>query len=563
MRSLSMKVFGLIVLAVSAVPLAMGATISGTVKGPGGAPFDGAFVEAQNTTTSISTDVLSRQDGSYTVPNLPAGTYRLTIRAVGYKAAPQSQTLQSANQHAKADFALEKGTVRWSDLSVWQGRVLLPNGKGKDLFFGGGPTNETAFGIQGPCFACHNFQSRMSTRQLNYQGWMGMVNYMRRDAASFFLVPPIFTDQNANEAASYLTQVFGVDSNLPASPADLPGYQATVRKFSDEAMNFVYVVYPLADPTWLSFQMYPPTAANGLPSNGSIWVADYGNANRVVGIDPKTGKNTTYMAPCPHPAGIHAIEVGPHGDAWFAEQGCNRVGSVDPRTGKVTEFQDPYRPGKEWSIFGGSKHDAHPMLVDGKVYVFSSGSPASRLDPATGKFTHIAGIPSAYDVIQGNDGNVWFTEMHKNGSIDKVDPKTLKVTKYAPTVDPVTFYPHRIKMDSNGMVWVTCRASRICRLDPKTKAIKDFTPLGPRTARDDYAIGVGPDGGIWWSMSSLDTIQRLDPNTGHIVEYPFPYPEITMRKFFRDAHGRVWWASPANATVGYFYVEGHNRHAAK
>ncbi|HVB34976.1 MAG TPA: carboxypeptidase regulatory-like domain-containing protein [Patescibacteria group bacterium] len=561
MRYLSTKMLGLMVFLFSAVPLAMGATISGTVKGPDGAPFEGAFVEAQNTSTNIMTDVLSHENGQYSVPNLSAGTYRLTIRAVGYKAAPQSETLQTADQQAKADFSLEKGTVQWSDLSVYQAGLLLPNAPGKRLLFG-------------PCFGCHNFQSRMATRRLNYQGWMGLINYMRFDAASYGVGPDgIFpmTNQQAGRLAGYLTQIFGLNSTLPASPADLAGYKATVRKFSKQAMNMVYVVYPLEDSTWCPFQVYPPSIQKGFYADGYIWVADYANANRVIRINPKTGKNTAYMAPCSHAAGIHAIEVGPDGNAWFGEQGCNRIGEVDMKTGKVKQFQAPYLPGLQWKFAGGNIHDAHPMLVDGKVYVFASGTPPSRLDPRTGKFTPIPGRTkeNTYDVYGDPvNGNVWFTDI-VNGPLTEVNPKTLKiVTAYRPPTDPQTFRSHRIAISSKGIVWLTCRTpvvsadtTRVCRVNPKTKAFKQFTPLGPD--KHDYAIALDKAGNVWYSMTFLDTIQRLNPKTGKIVEYPFPYPEITMRKFWRDAKGRIWWASNGNAAVGYFYLANGGMHTTK
>ena len=50
-----------------------GATITGTVKGPDGGPFKGAFVQAQNKNTKITYIVLSSKDGQYRVENLPAG----------------------------------------------------------------------------------------------------------------------------------------------------------------------------------------------------------------------------------------------------------------------------------------------------------------------------------------------------------------------------------------------------------------------------------------------------------------------------------------------------------
>ena len=543
MRPFLQRAAWLLAFVFAGAPLAMCATITGTVKGPDGSPFQGAFVEARNTTTKIMTDVLLHQDGRYEVPDLPPGEYELRIKAVGYKVAPLSDLKLTANQQAEHDFALQKGTVSWSELSVWQARELLPDGPGKNLIFG----KEGSSG--GACFACHDFQSRMAPRQLDKSGWMDLVNFMRNDAVPYFIGPNgafPFTDQMADQAATYLTQVFGPDSTVPGSPADLPGYKATERSYSNDAMNIVYVVYPTPGKNWLPFQVYPPT-------DGSIWVADYGNANQVDRINPETGKADVYTVPCPHASGTHAVEIGPDGMAWFAEQGCNRVGKIDPHSGKVTEYDAGYPAGKEWGLRGGSKHDSHPMMVDGKLYVFSSGGPGTRLDPATGKFTPIEGVPESYDVIEDKfNGKLWFTDISTNGTLREVDPKTLKVLiNYAPAVDPANFRSHRITFDSKGTVWVTCRGNTICRLDPKTLDFKEYTPLGPN--KSDYAIVADDNDKIWYSMSDLDELQRLDPETGKIMEYPFPYPEITMRRFWLY-QGHIWWASPANEAVGYFYL---------
>ncbi|HVB34950.1 MAG TPA: carboxypeptidase regulatory-like domain-containing protein [Patescibacteria group bacterium] len=577
MGTLSRKAFWLAVALLSAAPLAMGATITGTVKGPDGKPFEGAFVEARNTATNISTDVLSHENGGYMAPNLPAGSYVLTIWAPGYKASPRNETLQSADQHARIDFALQKGTVTWADISGWQATQLFPPGPGREVLFG-------------KCFACHEFQHRwVIHRGINYQGWLGLVNFMRNVAMPYFLPPSRFTNQMTNQAATYLTQLFGPNSSLPASPAELAGYQATVRKFSPEAMNIVYVVYPVAgnwvndkwvmNPLIMTSQMYPPTAGMGYPSDGSIWVAEHGNANRVVRINPTTGKMTTYavppdvknLPPCEANGireevdGIHAIEAGPDGKAWFAETGCDRVGSVDPKTGNVTQYA------------GSSAHDAHPMLVDGKLYVFASAG-NTRLDPQTGKFTHIPGVPVSYEVIEDKvNGNLWFTELGfgKGGAgLYEVDPKTLKIVmKFAPPAGtaPAGFSTHRTGIASNGILWLTCYrrahqlwpalSTRVCRFDPKTKALKVYTPLGP--AKYDYAIAVGKGGYVWYSMVKLGTIQRLDPRTGHIIEYPEPFTEPHTLRYWPDSQGRIWTVSQNNVVFYWYLANSNHMRAAK
>jgi hypothetical protein len=45
------------------------------------------------------------------------------------------------------------------------------------------------------------------------------------------------------------------------------------------------------------------------------------------------------------------------------------------------------------------------------------------------------------------------------------------------------------------------------------------------------------------------------------VEYPFPHSDGLMREFFLDSRGRMWYATPTNNRVGYFYLTGANLHS--
>jgi hypothetical protein len=51
-----------------------------------------------------------------------------------------------------------------------------------------------------------------------------------------------------------------------------------------------------------------------------------------------------------------------------------------------------------------------------------------------------------------------------------------------------------------------------------------------------------------------DEVRRLNTTTGKVTEYPFPHSEITSREYFLDALGRMWYATPSNNKVGYFYL---------
>ena len=76
-------------------------------------------------------------------------------------------------------------------------------------------------------FACHGFETRMASVARDKDAWIDRVNYMR-GAMHFFLdsAQP-FTDQNADDVASYINLLFGKNSVLPPSPADMPAYKNT------------------------------------------------------------------------------------------------------------------------------------------------------------------------------------------------------------------------------------------------------------------------------------------------------------------------------------------------
>src|SRR5258708_38060645 len=88
MRSLAP--LGILGFVIFASPFADAATISGTVTGPDGAPFRGAFVQARHAGLKMTVSVLSDSRGRFLAENLPAGAYRLQVRAGGFQ--PNAKT---------------------------------------------------------------------------------------------------------------------------------------------------------------------------------------------------------------------------------------------------------------------------------------------------------------------------------------------------------------------------------------------------------------------------------------------------------------------------------------
>ena len=518
--------FGLGMLFASIAMGATGGTISGTVKDSAGAPYKGVFVRAQNTKTRISVNVLSDKDGRYRVGNLPPGEYEVRATAIGYKDDVHNGLKVAAGELASLDFALPTGFVRWSDLSLYQGRKLLPDGKGKQILYS-------------QCFACHGFQTRMAATRRDEAGWTRAINYMRETMHA--RLSNHISDQDAAALVSYLNSNFGVDSDLPRSPAELPGYKETVRPFGDVAMKIVYVEYEMPGPNRHPFSATPDR-------NGFLWLPFFGRANKIGRLDPNSGTIEEFPVPNKDTAGIHSVIPASDGTVWIAEQAANKVGKWDPKTREVTEYQDSYAPGLQGLEDGGSKHT---VRVDptGKVWGTGVRSTLTAFDPKTREFTHFREVLSPYGVEIDNEGSAWFAEFRDGGEIGKVDAKTGKVIKWAPPT--VNGWPRRIEIDSNGFVWVALfRGGKIDRFDPKTQTFKEFQLPGPSPT--PYGLGIDKNNNIWYSSDELDVLGRLDPKTGHVTEYPFPHSENMIKEFFLDSQGRMWYGTPPNNKVGYF-----------
>ncbi len=324
------------------------ATISGTVKGPDGAPVQGAFVQAQNTKTKISLFVLSDRNGNYHAEKLPAGDYRVAIKATGLRGDPKSGLTLTADQTVSVDFAMQPGIVRWNELSIYQAKKLWPEEKAKETIFT-------------KCFICHGFQTRMASVTRDADGWKARVQFMRE--TMHFSLSYRITDQDAAEVSAYLNKLYGEDSVLAKSAADAPGYKETLRPFTSEAMKIAYVEYDMPGPSRMPFSAAPA-------KDGSIWIPNFGIGNKITRLNPKTGEMQDFPVPNEGTAAVHSAFPAPDGSVWLAEQASDKLGRWDPVTQKITEYQDSYLPGKEGREDGGSRHT---VRVDSKGMVWSTG----------------------------------------------------------------------------------------------------------------------------------------------------------------------------------------------
>ena len=518
----------LVILAVSTslASAAFAASISGDVKGADGKPVMGVFVVAQDAKTRKTVSVLSDDQGRYRIGNLPAATYNVQIKAIGFRADPRRDVALSADQKASFDFALQKRPVAWSELSTYQGRKLLPKTEGHNL------SHQDPFFTS--CFqSCHSFQNRMANGTRDLDGWRDRIKYM--NDAMMAGEGRRTTEKEAEDFANYLTVLVGPDSPKTESPDQMPEYKGLVRTFSPKAMNIAYVEYDMPAPGGMG----PWSGVED--RDGMIWIPYYGKGNEVIRLNPETAEMTHFKLPFSRTAGIHSVIPSADGTVWFVETAMGKIAQLDPVTKEINEFQSPPLP-------DGRKPGAHTIRVDERGLVWTSGGPViTMFDPKTKDFRHFD-VPATYANTVGHNGDQWFTSFRADGPIARIS-KDGVLSKFQP---PTKGKPQRLELDPDGNVWFSERqGNKIGRFDPKTETFKEFPLPGPEAS--PYAIGVDRDRMVWYSSHEQDTMNRLDPKTGEVTEYPYPHSEISMREFFLDKKGRMWYASSANNKIGYFY----------
>ena len=85
-------------------------TITGTIADPTGAVVANASIEAKNVATDQVYSATSTQTGNYTLPQLPAGSYELTVNVQGFKKYVRQGLALAPTQTMRIDVSLEVGS---------------------------------------------------------------------------------------------------------------------------------------------------------------------------------------------------------------------------------------------------------------------------------------------------------------------------------------------------------------------------------------------------------------------------------------------------------------------
>ena len=111
-KILSLSLLALLFSFVPAVALAQATvTIYGTVTDPAGGSVAGVNLKATNEETGRSRDTVSGVDGSYTIPDLTIGSYRLTAQVAGFKTFVQRAIRVQVDENRRVPIQLAIGAV--------------------------------------------------------------------------------------------------------------------------------------------------------------------------------------------------------------------------------------------------------------------------------------------------------------------------------------------------------------------------------------------------------------------------------------------------------------------
>jgi hypothetical protein len=99
-------------------------TITGTVTDSAGALVSNAQVVIKNMATSLTYNAQTQQDGTYSAPLLPVGSYDLTVTASGFKAYHQASVTLDVAQRLRVDVALSVGSEHQTVTVTSEGPAL-------------------------------------------------------------------------------------------------------------------------------------------------------------------------------------------------------------------------------------------------------------------------------------------------------------------------------------------------------------------------------------------------------------------------------------------------------
>jgi streptogramin lyase len=511
------------------------AVLTGTVSSTQEGKMEGVLVSAKRAGSTMTTTVVTDQNGRYTFPaaRMQPGHYDIAIRAVGY-ALPKPMGVDVAGEKAMtADIALRK--------------VSDPYELGMQM-------NNAEWILSMPkpgvgCVNCHTVHRVVFSKHTSDE-WMQIIprmgSYVNNahplTPQSVLPGPREAAEGGFNREAAKRTADFLAEINLSKRP--LWNYQLkTLPRPKGRATHVIVTTYDLPRAETMAHDAITTP-------DGRAWYSDFGH-QYIGSIDPETGKVTEYQFPILKPRnakGFLQIDADVEGNVWGANMHQGAIGKVDAKTGKVWVYPIP----SKWQSNNTQESMISPehSHVDGKVWTNNQDMGAIlRLDIATGKFEDF-GQPTdkngvtvrGYGQRSDAENNLYIFQM-RGQEIGRIDAKTKEVTVYRAPTDRSR--PRRGRVASDGKVWFAENgANGVGMFDPASKTIKEW--VLPIEGVNPYDATPTDKGEAWTGGEYTDHAVRIIPQTNETIAYLMPI-QIDMRRVFFDNAKNTFWVGSNNS----------------
>ncbi|OFV93458.1 MAG: hypothetical protein A3H28_16630 [Acidobacteria bacterium RIFCSPLOWO2_02_FULL_61_28] len=531
--------------------------ISGIVKNASGQAASGAYVKARNAERGLLFMVVSQDQGSYRLTNLPAGNYKVQGIGGTMQSDSAATVVVASGKEVSANLTLngprpDRPNEPWRStgpplndkereaLKVHEswlaGRVAsqVPEGPGKAIF-------------TSTCSVCHSLPVN---ERGSREDWAETVADMVGRGAKF----P--SEQDKETLLNYLAANFG--EGVPRSPLNAESLWS--GHLSRTLLTGAPAKYKVVES-----EIPPGAGAHDatVDQEGIAWMNDTAG-NGIGRFDPKTLTYTRVVFPkgkTGKRAQTVGIEVDPKGHVWIMDATNERVLEYDPRNQKFNEYLSD-------QIGGGNAWNTLRILPDGTVWGSDvRQNKVVKLNPATKEFT-LYPVPSGvrenrsvrpYGMAVDGAGKLWFAQQDTN-RVGKIDPKSGEIAEF-PMAEVATRSgrPRRMATDSKGDIWLAVtEANKLVRWDFRTDKYTIF-PL-PTDDAGPYGIDVDTKHDlVWISTVRADKLFRFDIKTSTFMEFHFPTMDSFIRRVKVDPTNpnRIWYSGGGSRSydkVGYVEV---------
>ena len=498
--------------------------LTGQVTSTEEGPMEGVLISARRAGSTVTTTVVSDQQGRYQFPRarLEPGDYSLRIRAIGYELERAVTVPIGGHQASTADLKLRKASDVASQLTNAEWLASMPG------------TPEQKASMRG-CAHCHTL-SLVTRSRHDADQFVSVIERMAGYPPLAFPLMPQRTPaprigpgavQAERQQQARRRQAEHLSSINLSSGAQWTYAFKTLPRPTGSATRVIYTEYDLPKRTRQPHDVI-------VDSDGMAWYASFGE--QILGkLDPRTATVTEYPIPLLKPGaptGILGMRFDHDQNLWLGMQFQGGIAKFDRKTEKFQTWSLPPELNGDHVQVNQVSPDRHH--VDGKVWLQDAGTyTVLRLDLRSGTFEVFEPYkiprPNVYDVIPDSSNNGFFLVMGAE-EIGKIDARTGKITIYK-TPTPGSG-PRRGMMDAQDRLWFgENRADRIGMFDTRTATFKEWTP--PTAGAWPYDVTLDKNGEAWSGGEFNDRILRLNPTTGQFTEYLLPL-QTNVRRVFVD-----------------------------